>query len=177
MFCANQLSAQSGGHDCVDLGLSVKWATCNVGATSPEDYGDYYQWGAIEPNAVYAAVGDISGDAKYDAATANWGGSWRMPTEEELQELIDDCTWTCTERNGVNGCEVKSKKNGNSIFLPAAGCLDGDYLFGDGSDGYYWGSKPNDTDGARCLYFSGGYYQTVGWYGRGFGRSVRPVTE
>ena len=174
-----------GGHYAVDLGLSVKWATCNVGATSPEGYGNYYAWGETSPKTIYdednsktmdKSMGDIGGDSRYDAATANWGSGWRLPTKSEFQELMDNCTWTWTTRNGVNGCEVKSKKNGNSIFLPAAGYYDGDTPFNQGSSGYYWSSTPNDAYNAYLLYFGSGYRSTD-WYYRYRGRSVRLVAE
>ena len=177
-----------GGHYAVDLGLSVKWATCNVGATKPEDYGDYYAWGETTTKTSYTdynsktydkgSMDDIGGDSYYDAATANWGSGWRLPTRSEFDELIDNCTWTWTTRNGVNGCEVKSKKNGNSIFLPAAG-----YCYGDTPDyeyqgcyGCYWSSTPYDTYRAYRLGFDiGGRYTS--WNGRYWGQSVRPVAE
>ena len=101
----------------VDLGLpsGLKWATCNVGATSPEDYGNYYAWGETTTKESYnesnytiygQQISDFSGNATYDAARANWGGPWRMPTQTEMQELIDNCTWTWTSQSGVNGCKV-----------------------------------------------------------------------
>ena len=129
----------------VDLGLSVKWATCNVGATTPEGYGDYFAWGETSPKNDYSwstykyCKGSETTLTKYntnssngtvdnkttldlsdDAARANWGGKWRMPTQAEQEELINNCTWTKTTQNGVNGYKVTSKTNGNSIFLPAA---------------------------------------------------------
>lgn len=120
------------GHAYVDLGLSVKWATCNVGASSPEEYGNYYAWGETTTKSSYtednsktdgvSMSSSIAGDASYDAARANWGGTWRLPTASESQELIDNCTWTWTTQGGKNGYKVTSEKNGNSIFLPAAGC-------------------------------------------------------
>lgn len=119
----------------VDLGLSVYWCSCNVGAEAPEEYGDYYAWGETKPKSQYSKdnysyydanttqyidIGeDISG-TEYDAATVNLGKDWRMPTKEEMQELIDNCTWEWTQINGINGFRVSSS-NGNSIFLPAAG--------------------------------------------------------
>ena len=174
-----------GGHYAVDLGLSVKWATCNVGATKPEDYGDYYAWGETTTKTSYTYVnsktmeksmGDIGGDSRYDAATANWGSGWRLPTESEFQELLDNCTWTWTTRDGVNGNEVKSKKNGNSIFLPAAGYYDGDTPNGQGSYGYYLSSTPYGTYRAYSLFFYGVRHEK-GWGYRYSGRSVRPVAE
>ncbi len=175
------------GHTAVDLGLSVKWATCNVGATRPEDYGNYYAWGETSPKTSYTednsktmdkSMGDIGGDSRYDAATANWGSGWRLPTKSECDELIDNCTWTWTKLNGVKGYEVKSKKNGNSIFLPAAGFCNGDTPDYQGSSGYYWSSTHSgitDCD-AYYLYFDSGDHYTGSYY-HYRGRSVRPVAE
>ncbi|MBO4986172.1 MAG: hypothetical protein J6C57_04185 [Paludibacteraceae bacterium] len=190
------------GHEWVDLGLSVKWATCNVGASSPEDYGDYFAWGETEPKEVYAwsnykyCNGSYDSLTKYnknsscgtivdnktqldltdDAARANWGGSWRMPTDAELTELRNNCTWTWTSQNGVNGYKVTSKSNGNSIFLPAAGYRGGSSLVYAGSYGSYWSSSlstdsPND---AWNVYFDSGNVGRGSDY-RGGGQSVRPV--
>ena len=173
------------GHGYVDLGLSVKWATCNVGATSPEEYGDYFAWGETSPKAEYTEgnsltygkdMSDISGI--YDAATANWGGTWRMPTFDELNELRKRCTWTWTTQNGVNGYKVIGP-SGASIFLPAAGGRSRSSLYDAGSCGFYWSSTPNDNeedDEAGRLDFVGGN-QYVNYYSRCYGRSVRPVVE
>ena len=123
------------GHVWVDLGLSVKWATCNVGANSPEDYGDYFAWGEITPKTIYTTSNYSYSDnptilpLSNDAAHANWGGSWRMPTDAEMTELRSNCTWTWTSQNGVNGRKITSKSNGNSIFLPAAGSRGGSSLY------------------------------------------------
>ena len=175
------------GHEYVDLGLSVKWATCNVGATSPEDYGHYFAWGETSPKDEYTEdnsstygkqMSDIAGDAQYDAATANWGGDWRMPTKEEMRELSNNCTWIWTTQNGVNGYNVKGP-NGNSIFLPAAGVRFGSSLYEAGSVGYYWSSTPyeyNDDDDAYSLSFDS-VDQSVSNSGRCIGPSVRPVVE
>ena len=170
----------------VDLGLSVKWASCNVGANSPEDYGDYFAWGEVIPKNEFSYEGYLYRDNNpkilpphADAATVNWGGSWRMPTDAELTELREQCTWTWTSQNGVNGYKVTSKSNGNSIFLPAAG-----QLGRAGSYGYYWSSSLNtyNLDYAWGMHF---YYRSyVDYYksdvGRGNpcrydGLSVRPV--
>lgn len=173
------------GHEWVDLGLSVKWSTCNVGATSPEDYGSYYAWGEVTTKSSYKigdsktygmSISDISGNKEYDAATANWGKGWRMPTKEEFDELINNCTWTWTNRNGVDGFEVKSKKNGNSIFLPAAGFCEGDGVHYAGLLGKYWSSSPYGTGDAYALWFGDGDRETY-WSYRGYGLSVRPVAE
>jgi hypothetical protein len=173
------------GYGYVDLGLSVKWATCNVGASVPGDYGNYYAWGETWTKPEYLnctsygkSWGDIGGDSSRDAATANWGGSWRMPTEAEFQELINNCDWTWTTQNGKNGYKVTSKKNGQSIFLPAAGYRDGASLYSDGERGFYWSSTPDEsyTDGACPLYFLGGG-RGVYWGYRSRGHSLRPVLE
>ena len=175
------------GHEWVDLGLSVKWATCNVGASSPSSYGNYYAWGETSTKSTYTednsttygkTFADISGDARYDAARANWGGSWRMPTKAECQELKDNCTWTWTTQSGVNGYRVTSKKNGTSIFLPAAGSRFGSSLGYAGESGYYWFSSPlgSLTAYAYGLYFNSSYH-LVYWYYRYDGRTVRPVSE
>ena len=176
-----------GSHGYVDLGLSVKWATCNVGASSPEAYGSYFAWGETTEKETYTkensktygeSYGDISGYSEFDAARANWGSSWRLPTKAEFQELIDNCTWTWTTYNGKKGYKVVSKKNNNSIFLPAAGYRSGSSLDLAGEGGYYWSSTPNEsyTSGAYRLGFAGGS-RDVGWDNRCDGQSVRPVSE
>ena len=179
----------------VDLGLSVYWASCNVGAESPEEYGDYFAWGETTTKSDYSSSisvtyglsieelksrGIIDSDgnltAEYDAATANWGGNWRMPTLAEMEELIDNCTWEWTTQNGVYGRKVTGP-NGNSIFLPAAGYRYGTSLYDAGSRGYYWSASPSSYSYYACfLYFlSYDFY----WYNgdRYFGHSVRPVSE
>ena len=164
--------AQNNNHEFVDLGLSVEWATCNIGAETPEGYGDYYAWGEVTPKKVttgaikddysfyendwkdwviYKYIGeDISG-TRYDAATANWGSEWRMPTRAEIEELMNSCDVLFTERNGVKG-HLFTGPNGNTIFLPAAGHKAGfdiDYL---NQIGIYWSSTLEPTtevDGVR----------------------------
>ena len=172
------------GHEYVDLGLSVKWATCNVGASKPEDYGNYYAWGETNTKSSYTKensktcgkqMNDIKGNPQYDAARANWGGTWRLPTEAELEELKNKCTWKWTTQNGVKGYKVTGP-NGKSIFLPAAGYRSGSSLYNAGEYGYYWSSSPDESGSARGLYFDSGY-QIVGWLSRFNGRSVRPVSE
>ena len=174
------------GHEYVDLGLSVKWATCNVGATTPEGYGDYFAWGETSTKSSYTSdnsktygksMGDIKGNSNYDAATANWGGAWRMPTKAEMQELRDRCNWKWTTQNGVKGYKVTGP-NGNNIFLPAAGCRLGSSLYDAGSIGYYWSSAPNESNsyGAYNLSF-GSDIHGMSYYGRYYGQSLRPVLE
>ena len=191
----------------VDLGLpsGIKWATCNVGATTPEEYGDYFAWGETQPKdnyywdsykycngsydtmtkyCTYSYYGTVDNKTTLeltdDAAHVNWGGKWRMPTKAEQDELrsSSNCTWTWTTQNGVNGYKVTSKKNGNSIFLPAAGCRSYDNLSGAGSYGFYWSSSLGTSDGyfAYRVSFGSSY---VDWYGynRCNGQSVRAVCE
>ncbi|MGN0186660.1 MAG: hypothetical protein ACI392_02815 [Paludibacteraceae bacterium] len=181
IFAANPNGNES-GHEWVDLGLSVKWATCNVGATTPESYGDYYAWGETAPKSSYSSDNYSYSDnpavlpLDRDAARVNWGGAWRMPTDAEWTELRENCEWTWTTRNGVNGREVTSKINGNSIFLPAAGYRYDDDLNDAGSDGGYWSTSL--TSGRPGLawnvgFGSGSVYRYNNY--RYYGRSVRPV--
>ena len=188
------------GYEWVDLGLSVKWATMNVGATVLEEYGNYFAWGEIATKTTYdwstytLANGSYDALTKYcnsssygtvdnkttleatdDAATQLWGSNWRMPTIDEWQELRNNCTWTWTTLNGINGYEVKAT-NGNSIFLPAAGYRDDDELDGAGSYGGYWSSSldtgnPYDAQYVYFVYFNHYTYYSI----RDDGRSVRPV--
>ena len=138
----------------VDLGLSVKWATFNVGASRPEDYGDYFAWGETEPKEEYTwetykwgtsgkltkyntTDGKTVLDLDDDAAYVNWGDKWRMPTDAERDELVENCTWTWTTQNSVNGYKVTGP-NGNSIFLPAGGYKGSGPDYPVGEDGLYW---------------------------------------
>ena len=174
------------GHEWVDLGLSVKWATCNVGATSPSDYGDYFAWGEISTKSSYTEnnsktykkhMGDIAGNSQYDAARANWGSTWRMPTMNEFKELKNQCIWTWTSQGGHSGYRVTSKTNGNSIFLPAAGWRSGESLNGVGSNGDYWSAGPySNTYGCSLIFYSSFVYPQNN-NNRANGFSVRPVSE
>ena len=206
--------------EAIDLGLSVKWASFNLGASKPEEYGDYFAWGEMEPyyepgyaqsdNPVWKAgksggydwssykwcngseitlakynVDDSFGtvdnktvlDTENDAAHVNWGGSWRMPTDKECEELMSECTWTWTSENGVDGEKVTGP-NGNSIFLPAAGYRLGTGLYSAGAKGFYWSSSLNTgfPPGAYFVFF---YSDDVFRYHgeRCGGHSVRPVSE
>ena len=184
------------GYAYVDLGLSVKWATCNVGATKPEEYGDYFAWGETQPKSTYSwstykwCRGSYDTQTKYctnssygtvdnkttlelsdDAARANWGGSWRMPTRLEWIELRDNCSWTWADYGNV-----VTGPNGNSIFLPAAGCRNDSSLYDAGSYGYYWSSSSYGDD--EACYIGSSLY---GMYGdpveRFYGFGVRPVCQ
>ena len=179
----------------IDLGLpsGTKWACSNVGATKPEEYGGYYAWGETEEKEVYNwstyihcdgssstchdLGSDISG-TEYDVAHVKWGGNWCMPTKDDIQELLDNCTREWTTLNGVNGRKFISKINGNSIFLPAAGVRWGGGLRDAGGDGYYWSSTQDpDYSYIACrLYFysRGAYWESDS---RDNGQSVRPVAR
>lgn len=204
--------------EAVNMGLpsGVKWATFNLGAGAPEEYGDYYAWGETEPyyteghaqdnpcsnwkdgkseGYVWSTYkwceGSESSLTKYfidddkmvldsedDAASANWGGDWRMPTQEDWAELIANCNWTWTTRNGVNGQLATSRLNNNSIFFPAAGDRQGTYFYYAGSTGGYWSSTVNaeTTSNARYADF---YSATIRFANapRYYGFPVRPVSD
>ena len=171
----------------VDLGLpsGTLWATCNVGATKPEDYGDFFAWGETTTKDVYSLAfykwkdgytssgGKSVLDAEDDAATANWGVKWRMPTSEEIKELLDNTTSEMTTLNGVSGCKFTAKDGSdNFIFLPAAGSISGSTLELVGSYGFYWSSSVNPNG----LYFTEGMEAPQSYnLTRSDGLRVRPV--
>ena len=191
------------GYDYVDLGLSVKWATKNVGASSPSDYGDYFAWGETQTKYNYTwencfdclarngwgtddgwstyKIGgktSISPTSGHDTARKNWGGTWRIPTNAEFEELCEKCYWTWTSQDGHNGYLVTSKTNGNSIFLPAADCRFDTNSSSVGKIGYYWSSTLGSYSySARCLRFYSSDRYMDDCCCRRFGLSVRPVTE
>jgi len=192
----------------VDLGLpsGTLWATCNVGAKTPEEYGDYFAWGEIVPKdecnwSTYKyCKGSENTMTKYcydsdygyngftdtltellpedDAATANWGSDWQMPSYDQIKELYNSSytTTTWTTQNGKDGRLIKSKSNGNSIFLPAAGGRYDTSLTSAGNWGYYW-SRSNETSYNNYAYYLGFKSDKIGWYAsyRYYGFSVRPV--
>ena len=194
------------GHDYIDLGLpsGTLWATCNVGADTPEGYGDHFAWGETQPKSYYEwttykyANGNHNTLTKYcnnsgygyngftdnltmllaedDAATTNWGNGWRMPTQEEWLELCQNTTNTWTTRNGVYG-RLFTASNGNSLFLPAAGYRWDGYLYGAGSYGHYWSGSLNTSYPcyAWIFYFGSGFYSMGNGASRYYGRSVRAV--
>ena len=176
----------------VDLGLpsGTLWAEHNVGALFPEGYGDHFAWGEIETKKEYTSdncssyhddLGNIAGNPMFDAATANWGDDWRMPTLEEMFELTQECTWTWTEVNGVAGYQVTSKTNGNYIFLPASGFRVNGDLIDHNLYGYYWTSTPYEEEGATPTYTKAcfldmcSYQFYCNWSLRRNGMTVRPV--
>ena len=124
-------------------------------------------------------MSDISGNPQYDAATANWGGGWRMPTKDEMNELENNCDWEWTQVNGVHGARVVGP-NGNCIFLPAVGIRGGSSLGDDGRIGRYWSSTPDDNDydiNAYYLYLGNGGEYVYSGHLRSCGMTVRPITE
>ena len=188
----------------VDLGLSVKWASCNVGATQPWEYGGYYAWGETEEKSnysynTYKYYGrNNTGITKYctnssdgtvdnkttleptdDVATVKWGGTWRMPTRAEQIELRNNCTWTWTAINGVSGYRVTGP-NGNSIFLPATGISGGQFTTGflQGSFGFYWSGSLSTVWSDHRAYnmnFGIGNYDFDEVDERCTGLAIRPV--
>ena len=192
----------------IDLGLpsGIKWASCNVGATAPEEYGGYYAWGETEEKSNYSwstykyCNGSETSMTKYctdsdygiidnkttlelndDVAHVKWGGSWRMPTFAEQNELHAKCTWVRTTLNGVNGYRVTGP-NGNSIFLPAAGYRTGSGVSHQWSEGLYWSSSLSIIGilGSGYAYYFDFDFSYIDWfcsYSRCCGFSVRPVCE
>ena len=184
------------GHEFVDLGLPSRtlWATCNVGATSPEQAGLYFAFGETTGySAEQVKKGERSFDSasytapsvsdnlnlEQDAAHVHMGGKWRMPTKAECQELIDNTTQTWTNDyngTGIKGCVFTSKVNGNSVFLPAAGLYYGSSVRSVGSYGGYWSTSWYSSSSAwECRVSSG--RQDLYRGGRFFGQSVRGVCE
>ena len=184
-------------HQYVDLGLSVKWATCNIGATKPEEHGDFFSWGETEnkrinkwetykysegaPKALtkYCSNPDYAWQKKVDSisvlyleddvAHIKWGGTWRIPTRAQIEELLDNCTWTWTTMNDVNGYKVTSKKPGysdKSIFLPVTGEYEDGKILNYRQHGYYW-SRDCGTVTSETAY-------TLEVYTKGASREIQP---
>ena len=202
-------SGSYNGHDYVDLGLpsGTMWATCNVGATTPEGYGDYFAWGETHPKDSYNwstykyCEGENYRLTKYcnksgygynsytdnltvlqpedDAATANWGNGWCVPTYDQWEELYENTTSTWTTQNGVHGI-LFTASNGKTLFLPAAGVRWDDVLpnesFEAGSDGFYWSNSLITYDPRRpwACTFGSDHYRVYD-DGRYRGLSVRAV--
>ncbi len=195
--------------EAVDLGLpsGLYWASCNVGATYPQGYGDYFAWGETETkdyyawstykytNGGYGKMTKYCNDASHgdngftdnktvleqedDAAAANWGNAWRMPTDAEWKELLEQCTWQWIKHNqDTFGYVVTSKTNGNSIFLPAAGYLVDDSRYNAGMRGNYWSASLNEGEASYACYIDfNSSKQERTQYGRFYGRSIRAVRE
>lgn len=199
------VSGSIGGHEYVDLGLpsGTLWATCNLGAETPEGYGDYFAWGENSPKPTYNwstyqyCMGDGTSFTKYctdsiygyngftdnltvlwpidDAALVNWGTGWHVPTMEQWKELRDNTTHAWTVQNGVNGY-LLTADNGGQLFLPAAGYRKDDTLNSVGVDGIYWSSSlyVGIPDGAYDFGFTASNV-FVDLYYRYQGQSIRPV--
>lgn len=186
-FTTNELITKG---EKIDLGLSVKWGSCNVGSTSPEEHGDYYAWGETTAKSIYTIdtytyfkndnyvdIGSNISGTQYDVATAKKGGSWRMPTDDEYEELREKCSWIWDTYKNVAGYVVTGP-NGNSIFLPTAGYKQGQILYGAGVYGYYWSGSIGTyySDNARILGFYKGTAFSNDYY-RYCGFVVRAVTD
>jgi len=174
-------------HEWVDLDLPSGdlWAIYNIGATKPEEFGEYYAWGEIETKAEYTqatslwynkTLADFQANPAYDVAAAKWGGEWRMPNYDDIFELYYHCDWVWTTQNGVNGYLLTSKHNGETLFFPAAGIRANTTTFAVGFDGYYYASTPY-TPGltnAWMIWFNSNEYLPDGCR-RDYGCPVRPV--
>lgn len=191
--CFKVAPFNNNGYEYVDLGLpsGLLWATCNVGATKPEERGDYFSWGETQPKSTYnsntytttkynpiyiGSTGDKTIlELSDDVANVNWGGDWRIPTLADYNELRTKCTWIWTTKNSQNGYTVTGP-NGNSIFLPAVGCYLNSYNYEDGNFGDYWSSslRTYDTEYAYNLFFRSNEVSMKTNY-RHYGFSVRPV--
>lgn len=181
--------------EAVDLGLpsGLLWSNMNIGATTPEGYGNYYAWGETKPKETYnwstyqhgnssstltkynSTDGKTTLEPEDDAATVNWGGTWRMPTTDEFTELHENCIWTWTTLNNINGYEVKSKTNNNSIFLPAAGYRNNEDLSEVGL-GYCWSSSlyaAVSQSSFSFIFYSNNIFNRAA--DRFFGYPIRPV--
>lgn len=178
------------GHEYVDLGLSVNWATCNIGASIPEEYGDFYLWGDtsviptfstdeefydyFQSNDISTSVENEKLRVEYDAASKLWGGRWRMPTAEECLELLEKCEWKKSKINNINGYTITGP-NGNRIFLPAAGMAP-ELNIGEG--GYYWTSSAmiqGDNTLPTIMIFYGMNKSVAPLYQ--MGGTIRPVID
>ena len=191
--CLLKLDFTHNGYEYVDLGLSVKWATCNVGATSPEQAGLYFAWGETTGytaeqvkngvrkfNEASYTKPSVSGNLtlEQDAAHVNLGGNWRMPTEAEWRELIDNCdiAWTDDYNGtGIEGCTFTSKVNGKSVFFPAAGYCFNSSVDEVGSGGNYWSASMKSAWAWYFNFASGNQVMKDNF--RYYGYSVRGVCE
>ena len=177
----NNTRGTTDGHDWVNLGLpsGTLWATCNIGASRPEDCGDYFAWGELAAKKSYAESNySFSENAstlswKNDAASVLWRNDWRMPSPEQFEELRNECAWVWDGNN--KGYKIVGH-NGSAIFLPAAGNFSGS-LHSAGSCGCYWSRTlcSNSTSSAWYLLFYSSNISTYSYYDRYIGQSVRPV--
>lgn len=180
---------ESVGYEFADLGLpsGLKWATCNVGANNPEDYGRYYAWIEKETKEAYTEDncttygtqnGVISGNADYDVARASRGGSWRIPTKDEFLELLRYCTWTWFERSDKKCGYIVTGPNGNNIFIPAAGYRLGASFLDEKTGGYYWSASPDEgTENFSSSLYINANTHSMGYSDRSVGFTIRPVVD
>ena len=191
----------------LDLPSRTKWACCNVGATRPESCGKYYAWGEISTKTVFSPVSykyatgdDIRSDGytykrnivfqnlgrsicntRYDVATMVWGDPWRMPSDDQFAELIDNCTYVSTTVNNVKGMKFTSKVNGKSIFFPASGYCNNTETCSKDETGYYWSGTQStryESDALTIALYCRGYSK-VDRFGtnRISGHTIRPVSN
>lgn len=181
-------------HEAIDLGLSVRWASCNLGALEPNGYGSYFVLGDLEAKekvkfeeaigedkSILKGINNISGNPKYDACTALWGDPWRLPSKKECKELVEKCKWEWITQNGVPGAKVTGP-NGQSIFLPAAGFLCSTYYNPQFNKEGYYSTSTYNTNNVSLLNFglnvNGGLYQDCSnGYRKTGANSIRPVTK
>ena len=175
----------------VDLGLSVYWASCNLGAEKPEESGEYYAWGETKPKSKYSEsnysyyndntasyidIGNNISGTSYDAATFNLGNDWRIPTKDEMDELKNKCKWEWKQVSGINGFMVTGP-NGNTIFLPASG-YHYSYISHLNEDLAYWTATPTSSKTtAYALQGHSSFYDVFSAMYRYAGYSIRPVTS
>ncbi|MCQ2073996.1 MAG: toll/interleukin-1 receptor domain-containing protein [Bacteroidaceae bacterium] len=195
------VSDELNGYGFVDLGLSVNWSTCNLGASAPQEAGTYFAWGETSGKTAYrwdnlkyhinttthkfykyvdnAQFGNTDGkhvlDLADDAANAAWGKGWRLPTSAEQDELRNKCIWKWTTLNNVHGYEITSNSNGNSIFIPASGYCDETDIIGYGSDGYLWSSETSSGGRNACYLYFRDNEVAKSDIGRYLGLCIRPV--
>lgn len=176
------------GHEYVDLGLpsGLKWATCNVGANSPEMPGDYYAWGELESKDYYGnencstynvELDDISGDPDYDVAQAEWNASWRMPKRIEVNELSNNCDIENIVINGRKCAKFISRINGNSIILPCTGWINGYNNGYYNNYGRYWTSTPASYGNYNACDFTTSNPSYNDTWARYCGMTIRPVSD
>ena len=176
------------GYEYVDLGLpsGLKWATHNIGAAAPNERGDYFAWGEINTKAEFTEMNctsyglnmqDIAGDPQYDAARANWGATWKVPSKKDFEELMNECTWEWMVING-KGCKKVTGPNGNYIILPITGYQYGTSFYME-DFGYYWTSTPISTyeQFSYDFFFDEEYNLSMGFDERCYGQAIRPVSE
>lgn len=177
-------------HNCVDLGLpsGTLWADCNMGAGTSAEYGDFYSWGEVATKndytrasyqyykkGSYQSIGENICATEYDAAYVNWGGKWRLPTQVEVSELMNQCSWKAKTINSVYGYEVTGP-NGNAIFMPCSGyCYEGTTPNKQGVEGYYWTGNQVPGRLASAYSLSTSDIGESWWTSKYFGYTIRPV--